>query len=184
MPLAPVRNRNRSSESKKSRLIKSLRNLAIGVLVLALLIGGIYVALLWLNKPQQISVEEPDATNKQNPNFVTPNKPPKDVAIGSSIQSISSPLSPGDNASLTLRTTESAVCTIKVVRLDTMLREVQRVTDSGLADKTADDFGIVTWTWSMPSNAGIGKWQADITCQRDSKSTRSIGEIVVQKVKS
>lgn len=184
MPLAPVKNRARSSESKQSRVVKSLRNLTIGVLVLALLIGGVYVALLWLNKPKVASAPAPDATNKDNPSFLTPHKPPKDVAIGSSIQSISSPIAPGSNASLTLRTTESAVCNIKVVRLDAEMREAQRVTDSGLGDKTADDFGIVTWTWTMPADAAIAKWQADINCTRDSKSTRSIGEIVVEKPKA
>lgn len=184
MPLAPVKNRARSSESKRSRLVKTFRNLSIGVLTLGLLIGGVYVALLWLNKPKVASEAAPDATNSANPSFLTPHKPPKDIAIGSSIQSISSPIAPGSNASLTLRTTESAVCTIKVLRLDTEMREVQHVTDSGLGEKTADDFGIVTWTWTMPADAAIAKWQADINCTRDSKSTRSIGEIIVAKAKA
>lgn len=184
MPLAPVKNRARTSETKQSRLIRFVRNLTVGVVILTVIIGGVYVVLLWLNKPKVASTPAPDATNKDNPSFMTPHKPPKDVAIGSSIQSISSPVSPGDNASLTLRTTESAVCTIKVVRLDAEMREVQRVADSGLGDKTADEFGIVTWTWTMPANAAIAKWQADISCMRDSKGTRSIGEIVVQRAKA
>lgn len=184
MPLAPVRNRNHTRDSKKKRYARLLRNVVIGIAILAVLIGGTYAALLWFNNPQAaLTVKEPDATNQQNPSFMTPHKPPKDVAIGSSIQSISSPIAPGNNASLTLRTTESAVCTIKVVRIDAAMREVQRVSDSGLSDKEADDFGVVTWTWTMPADAVIAKWQADITCTRDSKSTRSIGEIEVQKAK-
>jgi hypothetical protein len=132
-----------------------------------------------------VAESEPiDVVNEQNPNFTKPNKPPADVAIGSSIQSISSPIAPGDNASLTLRTTESAVCTIKIVRIDNEMREAARVTDSGLGDKTADDFGMVTWTWTMPADAAIAKWQADINCTRDTKSTRSLGEIVVERLKS
>lgn len=184
MPLAPVNNRARSSETKRSRFLKALRNLGIIIAVLVLIVAAVYVVMLWLNKPQVAHVAEPDATNQQNPAFIAPRKPPQDVAIGSSIQAISSPVSPGSNASLTIRTTESAVCSVKVVRIDAEMREAQRVSDSGLIDKTADDFGVVTWTWTMPADAVIAPWQADINCTRGTKSTRSIGEIIVQKAKA
>lgn len=184
MPLASVKNRVHAKDSTRARVLRSARTVFLIVVVLALLIGGMYAAFLWFNKPQVITMETPVATNDQNPSFLERRKPPKDVAIGSSIQALSTPVSPGSNASLTLRTTESALCVVKVTMQDSAMREVARVTDSGLSDKKADDFGVVTWTWTMPADAKFGKWQADITCTRDSKSTRSIGEIEVTAPKT
>jgi len=183
MPLASVKNRARSRDSGYRRVWRSVRAVVLTIVLLAFLIGGAYIVLLWLNKPQAVTLEMPVAKNDQNPSFIESRKPPKDVAIGSSIQALSTPVTPGSNASLTLRTTESALCAIKVVMLDLELRETARVADGGLSDKKADDFGVVTWTWTMPASAKLGKWQADINCMRDSKSTRSIGEIEVRAPK-
>ncbi len=148
------------------------------LLIIAVGVGFLYVWLMGLQaKPTTTSITQ--TTNKSS--FPTPQKLPGNVPIGSSIQSISSPVSPGDNASLTVRTTESAICTVKIVHLDNNQKELARVTDSGLGDKTADEFGMVVWTWTMPSDAAIAKWTADINCARGDKTTRSVGEIVVQK---
>lgn len=184
MPLAPVKNRARSRQSKRERWLKTLRTLTVIFVIIAVVVGGIYFLIAWLNKPK-VAGTTPTATETQQiPSILTPHKPPRDMAIGSSIQTLTSPVAPGGNVSLTLRTTESAICAIKVIRLDDQMREVGRVTDGGLADKKADDFGVVTWTWTMPSDAAIATWHADILCTRDTKTTRSVGDIVVQKAKT
>jgi hypothetical protein len=152
----------------------------VGVLlVLAIGVGLLYVWLMGLQSKPSTTTTTSETTKQ--PAFLTPHKLPDNVQIGSSIQSLSSPISPGDNASLTVRTTESAVCAVKIIHLDDFQKELARVTDSGLVDKTADDFGMVTWTWTMPSDAAIAKWTADIFCTRGDKSTHSVGEIVVKK---
>lgn len=155
----------------------------LAVVILLALIAGAYALYLWLNEPKGATSSAPVAQPSAQ-RQITTTKPPADVPIGSSIQSLSSPVAPGENVSLMLRTTESAKCTIKVVYIDSQMHERARVTDSGLGEKTADDFGMVTWTWTMPANAALATWQADVTCQRGNKSTHSIGNIVVQKAKS
>jgi hypothetical protein len=152
--------------------------IVVVVLIIAIVAGLIYV---WLMGLQAKPLTTTTAQTTTQPAFITPHKVPDNVEIGSSIQSLSSPISPGDNASLTVRTTESAVCKVKIIHLDDSQKELARVTDSGLGDKTADEFGMVTWTWTMPSNVAIAKWSADIYCTRGDKSTHSVGDIVVQK---
>lgn len=152
--------------------------IAVILLTITIAAGLFYVWLMGLQEKPSTTTSAP-TTNK--PSFLTPHKLPDNVAIGSSIQSISSPVSPGDNASLTVRTTESAVCSVKIIHLDSSQKELARVTDSGLSDKTADEFGMLTWTWTMPSDAATAKWTADVYCSRGDKSTHSVGELVVQK---
>jgi len=151
------------------------------VVILLILAVGVGLLYVWLMGLQAKSSTATTTQTASQPAFPTPHKLPDNVAIGSSIQSISSPIVPGDNASLTVRTTESAVCTVKIIHLDNNQKELMRVTDSGLGDKTADEFGMVVWTWTMPSDAAIAKWTADINCARGDKTTRSVGEIIVQK---
>lgn len=181
MALAPVKNRTKSNNTPKQRALRQLRMTVIIFVVLLVLAIGAGLFYVWLMGLQAKPSAVTTAPQTNQPSFLTPHKVPDNVAIGSSIQSISSPVSPGDNASLTVRTTESAVCTVKIIRLDSSQKEVARVTDSGLSDKKADEFGMVVWTWTMPSDAAIAKWTADIFCTRGDKSTHSVGEVIVQK---
>lgn len=150
----------------------------VGLLVITVVVGLIYVWLIGL-QAKPLTTTTTQKTAQQN--SLTPHKAPDNIQIGSSIQSLSSPISPGDNASLSVRTTEGAVCAVKIIHLDDTQKELARVNDSGLGDKTADEFGLVTWTWTMPSNAAIAKWTADVYCTRGDKSTHSVGELIVQK---
>lgn len=184
MPLAPLKNRFKPHESKKARAVRRIRSIAIAALVLGLVIGAGAVVLIWVMKPQAVKPPTTSASTQEKAPDLTSQKFAADIPIGSSVQSITTPISPGSNASVTIRTTERAVCTIKVVRLDPYNKELARVADSGLADKTADEFGMITWTWTMPADAAIATWKADMFCQRDSKSTRSVGEIVVERKKA
>ncbi len=182
MALASVKNRSKSNYTTKQRVLHRARNTLIASVILLIVIIGIGLFYVWLmglhSKPAGVATS---TTQTERPDILKPRKMPDNIPIGSSIQSLTTPVAPGDNVSLTLRTTESAVCTIKVIHVDTYDRELARVTDSGLGDKTADDFGVVSWTWTMPSNAAIATWRADIMCTRGDKSTRSVGEIVVKR---
>ncbi len=181
MPLAPVKNRARPRESRKARFMRRVRIGVVVPLALVVLIGGGLFAWVWLQKPAEPKAATDTAAHQPVlPNLAAQKLAPN-VPIGSSVQSITTPVTPGSNASVTLRTAEGAVCSIKVVHLDPYQKELARVSDTGLADKTADAYGMVTWTWTMPPNAAIATWKADMYCKRDSQSTHSIGEIVVQR---
>ena len=180
MPLAPVKNRAHLSVSKKDRTLIKLRNLAIAVVLLGVVIFGVGLLIMWLMQPKKVDQPAATAPAAQKPSMSPSRKFGPNIPIGSAIQSISSPVAPGDNANVTLRTTEGATCTIKVVNLDQHGNEIGRVEDSGLADKKVDEFGVVTWTWTMPKGAALATWKADMFCKRDEMSTRSVGEVVVK----
>ena len=182
MPLAPIKNRPKTRESKKNRIARRIK-IAITVAVIpVLVIAGLAALYIWL-KPVNKNLDQ--TTVSQNGPIPTIKKPPKladNVPFGSSIQSITSSVASGANASITLRSLEGATCSIKVVHRNDMGKEADIVKDSGLADKTADEFGVTAWTWTMPVDAYIGEWQADVMCRRGDKSTRSVGEITVKRM--
>lgn len=181
MPLAPVKNRASPRLSRKARLVRRLKTGVVSVAAVAgVIAAGLYV-LVWVQKPHALPQTTADASTQPKLPDLSAQKIGPNVPIGSAIQAISSPVTPGSNANVTLRTTEGAVCSLKVVQLDPYQKELARVSDSGLADKTADDYGMVTWTWTMPANAALTTWKADMFCKRGDKSTRSVGDIVVQK---
>ena len=180
MALAQVRNRAHKSTSKKDNKLRQLWKLLITVIVLTIILIGIGVLLLWFLEPNNVDRTIELAAPSQKPEFTKPRKSGPNIPIGSAVQSVSSPISPGDNASLSIRTTEGAACSVKVVLLDPHGKEISRVDDSGLMDKKVDDFGLVTWTWTMPDGASLGEWKGDVVCVRDEMSTRSAATIVVE----
>ena len=179
MPLAPLKNRANPRESKKTRAIKRAKYAGGILAALVLLVGAVALLYIWLQPPEKKTDTATDPQATKPPTLQAPRKLGENVPFGSSIQSLTSRVAPGENASVTLRSLEGAVCSIKVIRLDSFGKEVEKVDDSGLNEKTADDFGVTTWTWTMPQGATKGPWVADITCVRGDKSTRSTGDITV-----
>jgi len=128
---------------------------------------------VWLNG--QMSAVVPEAT-------VTPNdavvqikhvKPAEDAATGVSIQSLTSPITPGSNASVTVKTNSDATCSI------TAEYDEKASTDSGLSPKIADEFGIVMWVWTVEASVPVGEWPVTITCMRNEQSGVVVGNLSV-----
>lgn len=181
MPLAPVKNKATPRLSHKARVARRVKVGTVSIVSVVGAVGGLLFVLVWVQKPHAVPQLATSALAQPKMPDLTSHAAGPNVPIGSSVQALSSPVAPGSNAYVTLRTTEGAVCSIKVVHLDPYQKELARVADSGLADKTADDYGMVTWTWTMPPTAAIATWRADMYCKRGNKSTHSIGDIVVQK---
>lgn len=78
--------------------------------------------------------------------------------VGVAVQSLTTPVAPGSNASIFIQTNPDVVCQISV--------EYNHVAskDSGLTTKTADEYGLVSWSWTVDTNAPIGKWPVIVTC--------------------
>jgi Flp pilus assembly protein TadG len=68
-------------------------------------------------------------------------------------------LSDCQTATLSILTAPSAWCSATV-------SDPFPSTASGLAAKSADGTGKVTWTWYVDSNAGVGNWPVSISCSR------------------
>lgn len=72
--------------------------------------------------------------------------------------SLTSPVSPGDDASITIQTAPNAACII-TVRYKSGPSKAR-----GLYPQNADGRGMVTWTWRVGSRTTPGRWPIIIAC--------------------
>ncbi|MDB5167065.1 MAG: exported protein of unknown function [Candidatus Saccharibacteria bacterium] len=158
----------------KKRIIRSIRNTVISILALLILFVGtglIYTWVMGRSTPTTPAV----ATTSTTVPVVKHVEPGANVQESASVQSITSPIVPGDNASIIVKTNPGSWCTITVVYDKTPSK------DSGLGGKTSDDFGSVTWTWTVESTVPLGKWPVTVTCLRNKLSAVVVGDLVVSK---
>lgn len=160
----------------KARVLKSVRNIAISIVVLLVVVVGGGVAYTWYVGQQSVegtsSIAAPvDPTPAP---VIKPTKPAADAKQSAAVQILTSPVAPGSNASITVKTNAESDCTIKV--------EYNKIasTDSGLGPKKADDFGIVSWTWTVEETAAVGTWPVDVTCAFNDQTAMVRGNLVIE----
>jgi len=160
--------------SKKKRAVRFIRNTLIGTAVVVIVLVGAGAAYTWYmgqTPPPKVGVEESTQSTQQAQQLRAP--APSNSPIGAAVQSLTSPVAPGQNVSMIVKTKPLATCEILV--------EYNKIAskDSGLIKKVADDFGIVSWTWTVDATAPEGKWPAKVTCELEKKSAVVIGDLVV-----
>jgi hypothetical protein len=164
-----------ASKPIKSSVKRRVRNIVISIFVMLFLTIGLGVGYTWFmginSKVETATVAGADTSTA----IIKHVTPAANVPESASIQTLTSPIAPGDNASVTIKTNPTSVCTISVIYNTTAS------TDSGLKDKTADEFGIITWSWTVDSKAPVGKWPVKVTCSREKLSAVVIGDLVVSK---
>jgi len=163
--------------SKRARLLRKLRNVTISALVLLIVLGAggfVYTWYMGEHGPQNPSAFEEPTKSPKAPSH-TPAPRVANAPISASIQSLTSPVTPGSNASVTIRTAPEANCTISVIYDKTAS------TDSGLAPQKADVYGMASWAWTVEATTPLGKWPVKVTCELDKKSAMMQGDLVVAK---
>jgi hypothetical protein len=88
--------------------------------------------------------------------------------------SLSSPVSPGNPASITIKTVASARCQITVQYLSGPSKA------KGLIPQEADSQGQVTWTWLVGSRTTPGTWPIIVTCLSGKSQGRLQTSFIVQ----
>ncbi len=157
--------------------LRRARNIAIGAIALLVLLVAAGIGYTWYmgqnasTNPQAFAtLEEVDV--KQTPE---PVKADPTAKVGASIQMLTSPVTPGSNASVMIRTNPLATCVISV--------EYDKVPskDSGLIQKTADEYGMVEWAWTVEQSAPLGTWPVTMTCANQKNSAMVRGDLEVVK---
>lgn len=159
---------------KREQRRNSMRRLGIASACLVILaVGGgiVYTWVMGQNQPALASSDLKPNTKRVN---LAPPKVSATAPVGVAIQSVSSPVTPGENASVMVRTNPEVGCSI-VVTYDTV-----PAVDSGLSKKAADEFGTVSWAWTVPATAPLGTWPVDITCQNKKHSAVLKVDLVVK----
>ena len=160
--------------SKKARLVKFLRNMLIIfiVLLIILLIAGI--AYTWYmgenTVPKTVEAVKIVPVVVKEPVQLDSN-----AKNGASVQMITSPITPGSNASITVKTNRDSKCTITVVY------DKVSSTDSGLVTKIADEYGMVSWSWTVGYAVPVGEWPVTVTSVWNGKAAVVVGDLVVTK---
>jgi hypothetical protein len=151
--------------------------MVLSIVVLAVVFVGGGLGYTWYMGQQPVdttaAIAEPVVT-KPAPE-IKPVKPSANAKESASVQMLTSPVAPGANASISVKTNPASKCTIKV--------EYNKIlsTDSGLTAKTADEFGMVSWTWTVEETAPLGKWPVKVTCTYNKKSAFVQGDLKVAK---
>jgi len=149
--------------------------IAMGIMLFLAIAGGVaYVYFSGKEEPKKVVKEAPVEIN-ETPFDDEPTLPAANAPNSASVQFLASPVVAGENSSINIHTGPNSACTIVV--------EYNKVAakDSGLAPKTADIHGIVSWTWTVDSAAPAGKWPVKVTCVRNNKAAYVEGTLEVTK---
>jgi hypothetical protein len=92
-----------------------------------------------------------------------------------SITKITSPVKPGDDASVAIKTDAGALCKIEV-----KLKSGPS-TAAGLKSQRADDKGVATWNWKIAPNAAIGEWPVTINTSLKGAKGTATGTLKIAK---
>lgn len=158
----------------RARILKTGRNIGITVAVMLLLFGiaGVLYVLLAGGEHASKKNAVPVASTSE-PFTAKPTPPAANAQEGVAIGSLTSPAPKGSNVALTARTNAGSNCTISAVYAG------KPSYDSGLAPKKADDFGTVTWTWTIDSSVPVGKWPVTVTCTYNGRTGVMVGSLEV-----
>lgn len=157
------------------RIPKTAVYTTVSVLALLLLFVGGGLAYVWYtgqNTPEVATVDStPTADTSER--RITPTKPAANAQASASVQMLTTPVAPGENASISVKTVATSTCSIKV--------EYNNVPgiDSGLITKTADEFGIISWTWTVDASAPQGTWPVTVTCTYNGRAAVVRGDLQV-----
>jgi hypothetical protein len=144
------------------------------VVVLLVIFGGAGVAyVLFTGKDTASSSEAPQVNTAPDIGLPKPHKPSPNAPESAGIEAFTTPVKAGENSSISVKTLPLSNCIISVIYKDVPSK------DSGLAPKTADDYGSVTWSWTVDKSAPVGKWPVKVTCTYNKKSAVVIGDLVV-----
>jgi hypothetical protein len=91
------------------------------------------------------------------------------------VVSLTSPVSPGSQSTLTVQTDPNATCT-PIVRYKSGTSGA-----AGLQRKTANAQGQVSWTWKVGSNVTAGTWPVTVRCTAKGKEGTAEASLEVKK---
>lgn len=92
-----------------------------------------------------------------------------------SITKLTSPVKPGDDATVAIKTDAGALCKIEV-----KLKSGPS-TAAGLKSQRADDKGVASWSWKIAPNAAIGEWPVTVSTSLKGAKGTATGTLKITK---
>jgi hypothetical protein len=160
-----------------ARIPRSVKGALFSILIILFILLAAGFGYAWFSERTEAEIADTasSATSQIDLNPIKPRKADPRTAVGASVQTLSTPVKPGDNSVITVRTKPGASCTIQVVYDEVVS------SDSGLTPKHANDFGVVSWSWTVGKRAPPGTWPIGVTCAQGEKSAFVRGDQVVKR---
>jgi hypothetical protein len=143
----------------KLRISRTVRKTMITIILLLVLFIGAGVTYVLITDRSTNKHELPpvSASLDQSP-LPKAVAPGPNAPEGVGVELVTSPVTAGSNASITVSTNAGSACTI------TVSYNGVKSSDSGLVPKVADAYGNVTWTWTVISSVPAGTWPINVSC--------------------
>ncbi len=161
-----------------NRIVKTTLKITATAVILLVVAIGAGVGYVWYTSQHSEENTQAFQTPSQptgGPQKVTPVKIADDAKVGASVQSITSPVVPGSNASIMVKTNPGANCVISVLYNKIPSK------DSGLVQKKADEYGLVEWTWTVEPSVPLGNWPVRVDCANAKNSAMVQNDLRVVK---
>lgn len=142
------------------------------VILFILILAG--VAYTWYNGQQPASIAKVPVSTEPKAKQIVPAKLDKNIQESAAVQTVTSPIAPGDNAMISIKTNPTSSCKISI-----LYNNVAAV-DSGLSARKADNFGTVNWAWTVPKGTPYGSWPITVTCEYYGKTAVVTQDLRVQ----
>lgn len=156
---------------------KSIRNAAISSGILLLLMAvvgtGYNLYLDYYHKPVALALAVAPVVAKSQYQAFVPVAPAANAPEGVAVEMVSAAVAHGINASLTVKTNAGSTCTIAA------LYNNIASTAAGLKTEVADEYGTISWTWKVDSNAPVGSWPVNVNCALHGRSAFVQAHILV-----
>lgn len=146
--------------------------ICLGLVILMLGAGVAYVFFSGGNDTPVSTQQTPQPTT---PKTLKPKAPSPDAPASVAVYSLNTPVAPGDNSSMIIHTVPTAMCSIEVVY------NGRKSTDGGLMPKKADEYGTVTWSWTVLDTDPVGKWPIKVTCDYRGRTAVGTAELTVTR---
>ena len=149
---------------KREQRKLSARRTARTLLALVVIAAGAGIAYTWYQGQHPSASANQPAPVRTSRAVITPSKVASDAKVGVALQTSTPEIKPGENAAVSVRTNPEAECSI-VAKYNNV-----PATDSGLAPKQTDEFGVTSWSWTVPAGTPAGAWPAEVTCKNKKHS--------------
>ncbi len=154
---------------------KVVRNIALSAIVLLILAIAAGIAYTLISDQRSSAPKVSSKTTSLD--TVTPIKPVLPAANdseGVAIESLSTPVSIGSPATIAALTNAGSICTISL-----LINNIPKAL--GLAPVTADQFGGISWSWTVSSSTPVGVWPVKISCQFHTQTGVVEGDMTVTR---
>jgi hypothetical protein len=154
----------------------TIKKTGISAFVILFILVGAGTAYTWFfGEADDVKTTTAVSTPAFDPNPIKPSKVSPNAQQSAAIEALNTPIKPGENTLITVKTLPKSICTISA------LYGKAENHDSGLTPKHANDFGIASWSWTIGADTPNGSWPIEITCAIDDKSAFVRGYQVVER---